>query len=90
MVMLHSGGVEVSVTGLRANLSAWLGLACRGEAVVVTERGLPVARLLGHDMTATPERLTSEGIIGRPLRRRSLVAGATSPGRERGDRLRIS
>ena len=58
--------VDVAVTELRARLSVWLDLARHGEEVVITDRGLPVARLLGMDSTATLERLTREGVIGRP------------------------
>lgn len=59
--------VEVAVSELRANLRAWLDRARQGEEVVVTERGLPVARLLGVDTAAKLERLTVEGVIGRPV-----------------------
>jgi prevent-host-death family protein len=60
-------GVDVAVTELRARLSVWLDLARHGEEVVITDRGVPVARLLGLDSTATLERLTDEGVIARPL-----------------------
>ncbi|MGH9057935.1 MAG: type II toxin-antitoxin system Phd/YefM family antitoxin [Acidimicrobiales bacterium] len=45
--------------------------------MVVTERGLPVARLLGIDTAAKLERLTGEGVIGRPVQgsRPSAAAG---------------
>jgi antitoxin (DNA-binding transcriptional repressor) of toxin-antitoxin stability system len=37
-----------------------------GHEVVITDRGVPVARLMGLTTTATLERLTAEGVIGRP------------------------
>jgi prevent-host-death family protein len=58
--------MNVTVTDLRAHLSAWLERAREGHEVVVTDRGVPVARLTGLDTTATLERLTADGVIGRP------------------------
>jgi prevent-host-death family protein len=82
--MLYSRVMEVAVSELRANLSAWLDRARHGEEVVVTERGLPVARLLGIDMAAKLERLTTEGVIGRPRQRTRPLASATPRQRARG------
>ena len=56
----------MAVTELRARLSVWLDMVRHGEEVVITDRGLPVARLLGLESTATLERLTDEGVIARP------------------------
>lgn len=76
--------MEVAVSELRANLSAWLDRARQGEEVVVTERGLPVARLLGIDIAAKLERLTTEGVIGRPSHGDRPLASATARRRARG------
>lgn len=57
----------MAVTELRARLSVWLDLVQHGEEVVITDRGLPIARLLGLDSTPTLERLTDEGVIARPV-----------------------
>jgi prevent-host-death family protein len=59
--------MEVAVTDLRAHLSEWLNRARAGGEVIITDRGVPVARLLGLASTATLERLTAEGVIGRPV-----------------------
>lgn len=59
--------MDVAVTELRAHLSDWLHRAGQGEEIVVTDRGIPVARLLGVDATATLTRLTREGVIARPV-----------------------
>ncbi|MGO9052396.1 MAG: type II toxin-antitoxin system Phd/YefM family antitoxin [Streptosporangiaceae bacterium] len=59
--------MEVAITDLRAHLSEWLDRARGGAELVITDRGVPVARLLGLTSTATLERLTAEGVIGRPL-----------------------
>jgi prevent-host-death family protein len=58
--------MDVAVSDLRAHLSEWLDRARAGEEVVVTERGVPVARLLGIDAAETLERLTADGVIARP------------------------
>jgi prevent-host-death family protein len=58
--------MDVAITELRANLSLWLDQARSGHEVVITDRGVPVARLTGLNTTATLERLTAEGVISRP------------------------
>jgi len=58
--------MDVAVSELRANLRDWLERAREGNEVVVTERGIPVARLLGIETTPLLDRLTAEGVIGRP------------------------
>jgi prevent-host-death family protein len=60
--------MDVAVSDLRAHLSEWLERARQGEELVVTDRGIPVARLLGISAAATLERLAAEGVIGRPVR----------------------
>jgi prevent-host-death family protein len=60
--------MDVAVSDLRAHLSEWLERARAGEEVVVTDRGVPVARLLGVGASAALERLTAEGVISRPGR----------------------
>jgi len=57
--------MDVTVTNLRAHLREWVGRASSGEEILVTDRGLPVARLLGVDAAPLLERLTAEGVIGR-------------------------
>jgi prevent-host-death family protein len=58
--------MDVAITELRANLSLWLDEARSGHEIVITDRGVPVARLLGLTTTATLERLTADGAISRP------------------------
>jgi prevent-host-death family protein len=72
--------MDVAVTELRAHLSEWLARVHRGEEIVVTERGIPVARLIALNSRATIERLTDEGIIARPAQpRRPTVRGRSRP-----------
>jgi prevent-host-death family protein len=58
--------VDVAVTELRAHLSAWLARANGGEDVVITERGTPVARLVGVGSTQVLDRLVAEGVVSLP------------------------
>lgn len=52
----------------------------QGQEVVVTDRGVPVARLLGMSATSTLERLTSEGVIAQPGRaQRPTASGRRRP-----------
>ena len=58
--------MDVAITELRAHLSEWLERARGGDEIVITDRGVPVARLLGLTAAATLERLAADGVIGRP------------------------
>ncbi|WP_419553982.1 type II toxin-antitoxin system Phd/YefM family antitoxin [Candidatus Poriferisodalis sp.] len=60
--------MNVATTEFRARLRHWLDCARSGEEVVITERGVPVARLSGIDSAPTIERLTAQGVISRPVR----------------------
>jgi prevent-host-death family protein len=57
--------MDVTVSNLRAHLSEWVDRANSGEEILVTDRGVPVARILGVDAAPLLERLTAEGVIGR-------------------------
>lgn len=72
-------GVDVSVTEFRAHLSEWLDRARAGGEVVITERGIPVARLAALDSAGTLERLTAEGVIGKATGQRPVAAGRSGP-----------
>lgn len=68
--------MDVAVSELRANLSTWLDRARTGDEVVVTERGVPVARLVGVEGAGLLERLERDGLISRPkAARRPAAAG---------------
>lgn len=89
--LVHFGGVapvhlvvmDVTISELRAHLSEWLGQAREGKEVVVTDRGVPVVRLLGISATATLERLSAEGVIARPERAQRPVASGCPRARAR-------
>lgn len=58
--------MDVAISELRSNLRAWVDHARSGDDVVVTERGVPVARLVAVDATGVIERLERDGLITRP------------------------
>src|ERR1700722_1944166 len=77
---MYIKGMDVPVTELRAHLSDWLDRVRGGEEVIVTDRGVPVARLLGMSATATLQRLAADGVIGRDVSaRRPAATGRTRP-----------
>ncbi len=87
---MYSMCMDVAVTELRAHLSDWIMRARDGAEIVVTDRGVPVARLLGIEATATLVRLTQEGAIARPKREtRPPAVGRVRPRSRRpvGDRV---
>ncbi|HZS20677.1 MAG TPA: type II toxin-antitoxin system prevent-host-death family antitoxin [Pseudonocardiaceae bacterium] len=67
------------MTKLRAHLSDWLDRARAGSEVVITERGIPIARLTALDSADTLERLTAEGVIGKAAAPRPVAAGRPRP-----------
>ena len=59
--------MEVGVKELRANLSHWLEMVREGQEIVVTDRGRPVARLVGTPWTPALDRLVERGLVRLPL-----------------------
>ncbi len=64
--------VEISVTDLRSGLRAAIDAAKEGESVVITERGVPVARLTGVESADLLSRLEAEGLIALPAASRAV------------------
>ena len=48
---------------MRDNLSKWIARAKRGQDVLITERGKPVARLTHVEESPALERLIAKGIV---------------------------
>jgi len=71
--------MDVGITELRSHLGAWLDRAMAGEEVVITDRGIPVARLIGVAHAPLLERLVEAGTIARP----KVAARPTASGRRR-------
>jgi prevent-host-death family protein len=61
----YNPGVDVAISELRANLKSWVERARDGERVVVTDRGVPVARLVAVDAEGLLDRLEREGTLVR-------------------------
>ncbi len=64
--------MELSLTELRAELSDAIEAAKSGEDVIITERGIPVARLSGIDVSNLLTRLEREGLISPPAEARAV------------------
>jgi prevent-host-death family protein len=80
LIQVYAREMDVAVTELRAHLSEWLERARGGTELVITDRGVPVARLLGLTTTAALERLTADGVIGRPAAaQRPRASGSARP-----------
>lgn len=58
--------MDVGITTLRADLKRWLDEARSGEEVVITDRGVPVARLVGIASAPILQRLQDDGVIDLP------------------------
>ena len=58
--------MEVGVREFRSGLKEWIAKAQAGEEVIVTERGRPVARLVGVNGTSALQDLIDRGVISRP------------------------
>ena len=55
--------MSVGIRELKAKLSEYVSRAADGEQIVVTDRGRPVARLVGLEGASTIERGIEEGWI---------------------------
>jgi prevent-host-death family protein len=71
--------MDVAVSELRAHLSEYLDQAREGAEVVITDRGVPIARLLGLTSASTLERLTADGVIARSTAPRPSASGHPRP-----------
>lgn len=58
--------MEVAISALRAELSTWIQRARNGEEIVVTDRGVPVVRLVGVESSTLIEDLTRRGVLNAP------------------------
>jgi len=58
--------MEVAASALRADLRQWINAARSGEDVVITERGIPVARLTGIASADLLARLERDGLLTPP------------------------
>lgn len=65
--------MELTLTELRTELTNAIEAAKSGEDVIVTERGIPVARLTGIGSADLLTRLEREGLISPPAEARAVA-----------------
>ncbi|WP_308466152.1 type II toxin-antitoxin system Phd/YefM family antitoxin [Rathayibacter soli] len=76
--VLYVRGMDVTISKLRAELASWVERARDGDEIIVTDRGIPVARLSSVATAPLIEQLTQAGILGKPARAgRPTARGAT-------------
>lgn len=66
--------MNVAISELRANLKTYVDRAKAGERIVVTDRGVPVARLGPAEEESFLDRLEREGVLTRAKRSKRPVA----------------
>lgn len=66
--------MDVAISELRSNLRSYVERARAGERIVVTERGVPVARLGPAEEERLLDRLERDGALTRAKARRRPVA----------------
>jgi len=81
---MYSWLMDVAVSVLRAELSTWIHRAQAGDEVVITDRGIPVARLVPVDSAPLLDRLVSEGVLSGPVNPDRLAARSAKRVRARG------
>lgn len=80
---VYTAPMDVGVTEFRAHLSTWIEKVRHGDEVVITDRGVPVARLRGLTTSSALERLVTEGVIAPPKTARRPRAAGRVRGRSR-------
>jgi len=76
--------MDVAISTLRAELASWIERAHAGEEIIITERGIPVARLLSVDTAPLLEQLTQSGLLSKPRRSRRPTARGAARAHARG------
>jgi prevent-host-death family protein len=75
--------MEVPVSTLRAELKAWITRAREGEPIIITDRGVPIAKLMSVRGADLLEQLEREGLVSAPGAPRPAAPdrkGAVAPG----------
>lgn len=60
--------MEIGIAAFRAELKRWLEAVKAGEEVIITDRGVAIARLTAVDSAPILERLEDEGLVQLPRR----------------------
>ena len=64
--------MDITITELRSATKKWVDAAKDGEDVVVTDHGVPVAKLTGVKSSSLLARLEKEGLINPPAEQRAV------------------
>ncbi len=65
------------MSALRAELKSWIDRAKAGETIIITDRGVPVARLSGVESADLLTELVRDGLVTEPEKSREPVTPAT-------------
>ncbi len=76
--------MDVAISAFRAELAKWIEQARAGEEIVVTDRGTPVARLLGVDAAPLLDELTARGVLSKPRHSERPAARGAARARAKG------
>ncbi|GAA2237023.1 hypothetical protein GCM10010401_06430 [Rarobacter faecitabidus] len=71
--------MDVPVSAFRAELKSWIERAKDGEPIIITDRGIPVARLSGIDATDLVTELVRDGHLTAPESPRGTLPEPVSP-----------
>lgn len=69
--------MNIAVFEAKSKLSALLDRACRGEEVVITRHGTPIARLVPMNAPAAPDRARAVRAVRALNKRLSIDAGVS-------------
>jgi len=58
--------MEIGIAAFRADMKRWIEEVRTGEEVIITDRGVAVARLIGVDAAPILEQLERDGILHLP------------------------
>ena len=58
--------MEIGIAAFRADMKRWIEHVRAGEEVIITDRGVAVARMVGVDTAPILEQLERDGILHLP------------------------
>lgn len=67
---MYTEAMDIAISELRANLKSFVDRAHAGERIIVTDRGVPVARLGPAEEESVLDRLEREGALTRAKKKR--------------------
>jgi prevent-host-death family protein len=64
---MYARAMDVAISRLRAELAKWIDRARAGEEIVITDRGIPVVRLLPVHTAPLLDQLVQRGVLSKPV-----------------------